>query len=132
MFLTEFNISEYLIPIGLGVTIGLVIAFWRNSRGLKVTYLSPEDFRANMRKGQLIDLRSKDDFAKERINGSRNFPKREILANLHQIRPDQPVFLYGDKDKGQIVAVGRKLMKKGFRPVYVLTGGFTEWPYPKK
>ena len=132
MVLTGFNITEYLIPIVLGVAIGLIIAFWRNSRGLKATYLVPEDFRANMRKGQLIDIRSKEDFQKEHINGSRNFPNRQALQSLHLLRADQPIFLYANSDTGTVKALGRKLMKKGFKPVYILTGGLDNWPYPKK
>ncbi|MFA7075926.1 MAG: rhodanese-like domain-containing protein [Candidatus Izemoplasmatales bacterium] len=132
MFLAEFKVTDYIIPIILGVGIGLVIAFWRNSKGIKATYLVPEDFRANMRKGQLIDIRSKEEFTKERINGSRNFPKRTVFQSMHLLRADQPVFIYANQDKGIVKAVGRKLMKKGFHTVYILSGGFENWPYPKK
>jgi rhodanese-related sulfurtransferase len=132
MFLAEFNITEWLLPIGLGLLIGALIAFKRNSGNIKLIYLEPEEFRANMRKGQLIDIRTKDAYDNEKINGSRNFPKRELLGNLYKIRTDQPVFLYADRDKGAIKSVGKKLMKKGYRPVYVLKGGFENWPFVKK
>lgn len=132
MFLTEFDFTDYIIPIVLGITIGLVIAFWRNSRSLKVTYLVAEDFRANMRKGQLIDIRTKEAFSEEKINGSRNFPNRSIFQNLHLLRADQPIFLYDNTDKGKIKSIGRKIMKKGYTPVYILAGGLNNWPFPKK
>ena len=132
MFLAEFNITEWILPISLGILVGALIAFKRNSGSVKLIYLNPEEFRANMRKGQLIDIRDKEAYEKEKINGSRNFPKRELLGNLFKIRADQPVFLYGDTDKGKVKAVGKKLMKKGYRPVYVLKDGFLNWPFVKK
>lgn len=132
MFLSSFEFSSFILPIVLGISIGLLIAFKRNSAGLKLIYLEAEEFRANMRKGQLLDIREKEVFTKERINGSRNFPKKEIFQNLHLIRKDQPIFLYSDTEKGLIKTVGKKLMKKGYRPVYVLIGGLDNWPFPKK
>lgn len=132
MFLSSFEISSFILPIVLGISIGLLIAFKRNSAGLKLIYLEAEEFRANMRKGQLLDIREKEVFTKERINGSRNFPKKEIFQNLHLIRKDQPIFLYAETEKGLIKNVGKKLMKKGYRPVYVLIGGLDNWPFPKK
>jgi rhodanese-related sulfurtransferase len=132
MFLTDFNATDYILPIILGISIGLLIAFKRNSGSYKLIYLDAEEFRSNMRKGQLIDIRSKEDFTQEKINGSRNFPKREVLQSLHLLRKDQPIFIYGNTDKGQIKSVGKKLMKKGFKPVYVLVGGLDNWPFVKK
>jgi len=132
MFLTSIDFSSFIIPIILGITIGLLIAFRRNSGNLKPIFLEAEEFRANMRKGQLIDIRNKDDFSKEKINGSRNFPNREVFQSLHLLRKDQPVFLYGESSYGKVKSVSKKMMKKGFKPVYILVGGLDEWPFPKK
>ena len=85
-----------------------------------------------MRRGQLIDIRPKDDYQKEKINGSRNYPKKDVFQNLYLIRSDQPIFLYGQHDQGLVKKVGNKLMRKGYQPIYVLKGGLESWPFPKK
>ena len=132
MFLTEFSITDYILPIVLGLGIGLLFALGKNAKNYKPLFLNPEDFRSNMRKGQLLDVRTVEQFSVERINGSRNFPKKEIFQNLHLIRKDQPIFLYGETDRGLVKAVGKKLMKKGYKPVYILTGGMKDWPFVRK
>ncbi|MDD3129777.1 MAG: rhodanese-like domain-containing protein [Candidatus Izemoplasmatales bacterium] len=132
MFLSDIELSSFILPIVLGISIGLLFALKRNSKNLKVTYLTPEEFRANMRKGQLIDIRIKEEYEKEKINGARNFPKKEALRSLHLLRTDQPVFIYAESDRGLIKSLGRKLLKKGFPVVYVLIGGLENWPYSKK
>ncbi|MFP4477984.1 MAG: rhodanese-like domain-containing protein [Candidatus Izemoplasmatales bacterium] len=126
-------ISDWIFPIVLGLSLGFLIAYARNKKpNGGILYLEPDEFRKNMRRGQLIDIRSDEDYQKEKINGSRNYPKKSIFQNLYLIRADQPIFLYGDSDKGLVKKVGTKLMKKGYHPVYVLKGGLDEWPYPKK
>ncbi|MCK4551761.1 MAG: rhodanese-like domain-containing protein [Tenericutes bacterium] len=136
MFLTDVgSMSPYtwIIVIGLGLAIGFFISSKRNTGDKdQLVFLKPEDFRANMRKGQLIDIRTEELYKQSRINGSRNFPKRAILQNLYKLRADQPVFLCGNKDSGQIKSVANKLIKKGYHPVYVLISGIPEWPYQLK
>jgi rhodanese-related sulfurtransferase len=126
-------IQEWIWPIVLGISLGLLLAFARNKKkqgGL--LFLSAEEFRKNMRRGQLIDIRSEEEYKNEKINGSRNYPKKQVFGNLYLLRTDQPVFLYGNKDQGLVKRVGKKLMRKGYYPVYVLKGGLDEWPFPKK
>ncbi|MBI9009482.1 MAG: rhodanese-like domain-containing protein [Tenericutes bacterium] len=133
MFLAITDILNWVLPITLGLLVGYMIATrGKNQNKDSLVYLNAEDFRQNMRKGQLIDLRSKEDFEKERINGSRNFPKREILGSLFKLRADQPVFLYNETGTGTVKSVANKLAKKGFKPVYILKEGFQEWPFIKK
>ncbi|MCK5731672.1 MAG: rhodanese-like domain-containing protein [Tenericutes bacterium] len=136
MFLTDFGeMSPYtwIIVIGLGLAIGFFISSKRNTSGKDhLVFLKPEDFRANMRKGQLIDIRTEELYKQSKINGSRNYPKRSILQNLFKLRSDQAVFLCGIKDTGQIKSIANKLIKKGYHPVYVLIGGIPEWPFQLK
>jgi rhodanese-related sulfurtransferase len=132
MFLSSFQITDYLIPIGIGIALGLLLAFRRSRASIKPIYLEAEEFRANMRKGQLIDIRSKDAFLESRINGSRNFPNREVFQSLHLIRNDQPIFIYNNNHNSKIKSIAKKLMRKGYQPVYILIGGLDNWPFPKK
>jgi len=133
MFLAIQDVLNWVLPITLGLLVGYMIATrGKNKNKDALVFLNSEDFRQNMRKGQLIDLRSEEAFKKERINGSRNFPKRQILSNLFKLRADQPVFLYAEKTNGAIKSVANKLAKKGFNPIYILKDGFEEWPFTKK
>ena len=126
-------IQDWIWPIVLGLSLGFLIAFARNKKGKgSILFLEADEFRKNMRRGQLIDIRSEEDFTKEKINGSRNYPKKQVFQNLYLLRTDQPVFLYGDDDKGIVKQVGKKMMSKGYHPVYVLKGGLKNWPFPKK
>jgi rhodanese-related sulfurtransferase len=133
MFLALQDILNWALPISLGLLVGYFIATrGKNPNKEALVYLNAEDFQKNMRKGQLIDLRSADAFKTERINGSRNFPKKEILSTLFKLRSDQPVFLYSDTVNGVVKKVANKLAKKGYKPIYILKEGFVNWPFSKK
>jgi rhodanese-related sulfurtransferase len=128
MFLATF--WDWALPIGLGLLIGFLIAAGKRHDYSQIHLLEPEEFRQNMRRGQLVDLRPKADHALRRINGARSFPKRSVFAELHKLRSDMPVFLY-DEHQGPLVrGVARKLVRKGFHTVYVLRGGLSKWPFP--
>lgn len=136
MYMTLATFSDvmgWLLPISLGILLGVFLAT-RKNKGEKeqIIVLDAEEFRKNMRKGQLIDIRPEENFHERRINGSRNFPKKAIFSSLHQIRDDQPIFIYDDKQRSRVGRVAKKLLKKGYRPVYVLKGGLESWPYPVK
>jgi len=126
-------IQDWIWPIVLGISLGLLIAYARNKKD-KGSYLllEADEFRKNMRRGQLIDIRPEDAYNQEKINGSRNYPKKQVFQNLYLLRTDQPIFLYGSKDNGTVKKVAKKMLRKGYYPVYVLKGGLEDWPYPKK
>ncbi|MDD3126420.1 MAG: rhodanese-like domain-containing protein [Candidatus Izemoplasmatales bacterium] len=131
MFL-ETSIWSWILPIALGLGLGIVLATRKNHDYTKIIVLNAEDFRLNMRKGQLIDIRSEAEFAIKRINGSRNFPKKTIYQNIFRLRVDQPIFLYDKTQSKMLKAVSRKLVRKGFHPVYVLAGGLEKWQFSVK
>jgi rhodanese-related sulfurtransferase len=132
MFLATTSIWSWILPIGLGLVFGLLIALRKNHDYKQIILLSAEDFRKNMRKGQLIDIRKSSEFEIKKISGSRNFQKMSLFASLHKIRKDQPIFLYDDTNALHLRAVARKLIRKGYHPVYVLKLGLTGWTYPLK
>ncbi|MBN2540346.1 MAG: rhodanese-like domain-containing protein [Bacilli bacterium] len=132
MFLATSDILNWALPIATGLLIGYFIATRNKDYKEHIHLLEAEEFRANMRKGQLIDIRKDDQYQLEKINGSRNFPGRSVFGNLAKIRQDQAVFLYSDQDRGKIRSVAKKLAKKGYRPVYILKNGFAQWPFVRK
>jgi rhodanese-related sulfurtransferase len=111
--------TDYAIAIVLGVAIGLLVMMYKNRDYSNIKKISKKDFINNMRKGQLIDVRSKEEFAKDKINGARNFTARGALT----LRKDQSVFLYCANGK-KSYRVAKKLSNKGFPNIYVLSKGF--------
>ncbi len=133
MFIAITNTLSWVIAIVLGIVLGLLIASNKGKEYDKnIIFLVPEEFRNNMRKGQLLDIRKEESFDAGRINGSRNFPGRSAFQNLHQLRTDQAVFLYADSDWGKIRRVAKKFVRKGYKPVYILRGGFANWEFNVK
>lgn len=126
------SVWEWVLPIGVGLFVGILISTRKKHDFSQIIRLEAEEFRLNMRKGQLLDIRTQSDFETKRINGSRNFPKRSVAANLHRLRRDQAIFLYDANDSAILKSVSRKLLKKGFRPIYVLVGGIDKWPFNLK
>lgn len=126
------TVWTWILPIGLGLLLGVLISLRKNHDFSQIILLKPEEFRLNMRKGQLIDIRSYEAYSAKRINGSRNFEKMSLFGSLHKIRKDQPVFLYDDTNGLHLKRVSRKLIKKGFHPIYVLETGIENYPFPLK
>jgi len=132
MILAVGDILNWVLPISMGLLIGYFLATRKKGNKDQIVIMEAEEFRANMRKGQLIDIRSEEEYNQSKINGSRNFPKKEVTRNLFKLRADQAVFLYARTDRGTIRAVANKLTKKGYHPVYILKHGFESWPFLKK
>ncbi len=126
------TIWTWVLPIGLGLVLGLLIAMRKNHDYSQIILLKSEEFRLNMRKGQLIDIRNHEAFEAKRINGSRNFEKMSLFGSLHKIRKDQAIFIYDETNSIHIKRVSKKLIKKGFHPVYVLESGIEKYPFPLK
>lgn len=111
--------TDYAIAIVLGVAIGLLVMMYKNRDYSNIKKISKKDFINNMRKGQLVDVRSKEEFAKDKIKGARNFNARGALT----LRKDQSVFLYCSNGK-KSYRVAKKLSNKDFTNIYVLAKGF--------
>ncbi|HOP56652.1 MAG TPA: rhodanese-like domain-containing protein [Bacillota bacterium] len=126
------SVTDWIWPISIGLLVGILISARKRHNYNDIVYLEADEFRQNMRKGQLIDIRNEEAFKKERINGSRNFPGRSVFSNLNRLRKDQPVFLYSDTDSFKVRQTAKKFIRKGFQPVYVLKGGLTVWSFPLK
>jgi rhodanese-related sulfurtransferase len=131
MFLAT-EIWNWIWPIALGLLVGVLLAGRKNVDYSKIVRLKPEEFRQNMRKGQLIDIRTESQFEARRINGSRNFPKMSAFQNLSKLRPDLAVFVYDETDSILLRRFCKKLIRKGFVRVYCLQGGLKQWPYNLK
>lgn len=88
--------------------------------------LTEEEFKKNMRKVQLIDVREKADFDAGHILGARNIPFSLFKTRMVEIRKDQPVYLY-DHNKALSGRAAVKLRKAGYEELYRLKGGYRDW-----
>jgi len=93
--------------------------------------LEVEEFKKNLRKSQLIDVRTKKEFATGHINGARNISVQMITREYQKLRKDQPIYLYCQSGKrSNRTAV--LLKAKGFNELYQLKNGLNSWNGPLK
>jgi len=112
------------------VLIGLIIYSQRTMKK-GIPALSEEEFMAVMRKGQLIDVRKKEEFDAGHINGSRNIPLAMLTKSMNKLRGDQAIYLVCADGK-QSMRAGMLLKSKNFVTLYVLDGGLAKWSKPLK
>jgi len=129
-FMANINLSAILFAVLLTLIVVFII-YSQYTMKKNVKALSEEEFAGMMRKGQLIDVRKKEEFAEGHINGSRNFPLATLTRNMSGLRGDQPIFLVctNDKQNSRATAI---LQNKNFITVYCLEGGISSWSKPLK
>jgi len=120
------DLAQILIAVFAGLALGWLLM--RNSKVdySKIRVINPTDFKANMRKGQLVDVRKKDQYETDKIKGARNFRASEITGKYSKLRKDQSVYLYCQNGK-QSKKVAKKMAKAGFNDIYILDGGFQNY-----
>jgi rhodanese-related sulfurtransferase len=78
---------------------------------------------------QILDARSAEEFAGNRIKGAISVPvtdRRDADAIVGKLNPDAPTFTYSiNSGRGEILA--GMLRRAGFREVYALPGGLAAW-----
>lgn len=121
---------HYLIIIISILLIVMVVLSFREARKASVR-LSPEDFKQQMRKGQLIDVRSREEFNKGHINGARNIHVSQIPREYKKLRSDLPIYLYCSTGKRSNRAAVY-LTARGFTQIYQLDNGLQSWNEPLK
>lgn len=113
---------SWVIAIVLGVSLGILLSNRKNSNMNIIHIIDEKDFKDNMRKGQLIDIRSKEDFEMDKIKGAKNISKKHILSKYSKVRKDQAVFLYCNDGK-KSTSLAKKMSKDDYKAIYVLEGG---------
>ncbi|KRL74929.1 rhodanese-like domain-containing protein [Ligilactobacillus saerimneri] len=101
-------------------------------RGRSVAKLMTNDeFKAGMRKAQIIDVREKNSFDASHILGARNIPYGQFKFYMQSLSKDLPVYLYDD-GKALSTRAAVQLHKAGYKQIGILKGGFTNWDGKKK
>lgn len=124
-FIGNMNTFTKVLWIGLIIwAIWELIQLYRRRKA--AVALENEDFKENLRKKQLIDVRDKDEYNAGHILGARNIPFYEIKQRHIELRKDQPIYLYEDGTYAAYRAA-IELRKHDFEELYVLKGGYKNW-----
>ncbi|WP_073298329.1 rhodanese-like domain-containing protein [Atopostipes suicloacalis] len=120
--MNTFTLVLWAILIGWGIW-ELIQYFRRKNSAVA---LESEEFKKDLRKKQLVDVREKDDFDAGHILGARNIPFFEIKQRHVELRKDQPIYLY---EAGTYAAyrAAIELRKHGFEDLFVLKDGYDNW-----
>ena len=121
------NMSAFTQILWLALIIWAIwelIQYFRRKNA--ATALENEEFKKNLRKVQLIDVRENDEFDTGHILGARNIPFYEMKQRYVELRKDQPIYLYED-GKYAAYRSAVELRKHGFEDLYVLKGGYKNW-----
>lgn len=120
--MNTFTLVLWAILIGWGIW-ELIQYFRRKNSAVA---LESEEFKKDLRKKQLVDVREKDDFDAGHILGARNIPFFEIKQRHVELRKDQPIYLY---EAGTYAAyrAAIELRKHGFENLFVLKDGYDNW-----
>jgi len=123
------DLFAYIVPVVIGLTLGFLLMNLKNkkTKSKSIHTIDTETFKNNMRKGQLIDVRKPKQFEEDKIKGARNFSPRYLKnKNQTKIRKDIPLYLYC-QNGNKSTRVAKKLVRKEFKDVYVLDGGFDKY-----
>lgn len=117
----------------LNLVLGLIIlaialnwAYFQIMGRRSATIISEDEFKAGMKKAQVIDVREKNEFDSGHILGARNIPLPVLTNSFSAFRKDQPIYLY-DTRKSLSIRAANKLRKEGFTNVYILKEGYEGW-----
>ena len=117
-----FNIALWIFIIGYAI----YQAYFYFQRKNAATTLTAEEFRKDLRKAQLIDVRERAEFEAGHILGARNIAYSAFKQRYPEIRKDQPIYLYDQNAmlSGRCAAI---LKKNGYKNIFILKGGYAGW-----
>lgn len=126
MFL-EFVMQQWPLVGALVVTVILLVLHESRRAGATVT---PQQLTnlVNQQQAAVIDLRDQAEFRKGHIVDAINIPYAKLndrIGELDNLR-ERPVILVCKLGQYSSAA-GKQLMQQGFKQVYRLSGGISEW-----
>lgn len=81
----------------------------------------------------MLDTRSKDEFAENRIHRAKNYPasflnRDVLLPEMHQFKnQDSKLVILYDLDDKAVAQTAHTLVQRGFDNIYVLSGGLVDY-----
>ena len=127
MIYLEFLGQQWILVSALAVCIALLIMH-ESRRGGKT--VSPQELVSlvNGQQAAVVDLREAAEFRKGHIVDAINIPYNKVDSRWSELEAlsERPVILVCKM--GQFSsAIGKRLLGKGFKQVYRLSGGLSEW-----
>src|SRR5699024_7837385 len=113
-----------ILAIILVFAISTLVRHFQQKKYLNV--LIQDYINKGKRKAQLIDIREPQEFERSYIRRARNLPLTQMKQRLVELRPDKPVYLYGQSNNRSKRAA-HLLHKRDFQELYILDGGFKKW-----
>ena len=101
-----------------------IIQYFRRKKA--ATALEASEFKKDIRRVQLIDVRDRDEYDAGHILGARSIPFFELKQRHVELRNDQPIYLYADREYSAYRAA-IELKKLEFEELFVLKGGYEDW-----
>ena len=120
------NFWSIAISAIAGLGLGLLMVYYKNRDYSNVFVINLKDFTANMRKGQLIDVRKKIENENDKIKGSSHFTPSKVTSKSVNLRRDLSVYLYCENGKLS-KKVAKRLSRKGYNNIYVLSEGYENY-----
>lgn len=74
----------------------------------------------------ILDVRSKEEFDSGHIEGAYLIPVSELENRLQELPQDKPVIVYC-RSGNRSTSAANILLEKGFKEIFNMTGGITEW-----
>lgn len=94
--------------------------------------LDAESFKLGLEETtvQLIDVRTPEEFGAGTIEGASNidFLSADFETKIESLSKEQPVYLFC-KSGGRSGQAKMILKEHGFKTIYNLIGGYSQWPY---
>ncbi len=115
-----------LLAVFTGIFLGWIITRNKDVDYSRIHFILTDDFRKNMRKGQLIDIQKKELYEQNHIKGARNFKPNQLTSKYPKIRKDLPVYLYCENGK-KSKKVAKKMIRKNYKEIYILEGGYKNY-----
>ncbi len=126
MFL-EFVMQQWPLVSALVVAVLLLIFHESRRAGATVT---PQQLTnlVNQQQATVIDLRDQAEFRKGHIVDALNIPYAKLGEHMGELEKlqERPVILVCKLGQYSSAA-GKQLMQKGFKQIYRLSGGISEW-----
>ncbi|MBF2735571.1 MAG: rhodanese-like domain-containing protein [Betaproteobacteria bacterium AqS2] len=122
----EFLLDNIVLAVGCGLLGGMTLYMWSQAGSSFALDVHAAVLRINQDNAQVIDLRSKEDFERGRLPGSRHVPAAEIAAKASALAGKRPLLLVCAT--GTISAAqARKLHAAGMKDVSTIKGGLRAW-----
>ena len=121
--------SNHSIKFILILTLSVLSSCQKQSDLAEITLINPEEMKTLLldKDVQLVDVRSVKEFNEHYIQGAENIVFDENFdIKLDNLDKEKPVVVYCKKG-GRSARCAKVLQERGFKKIYDLEGGLTQW-----